>query len=92
MQGVTIYTRMMCGYCAAAKRLLEKKGVAFTEHDASFSTDLRQEMMARSGRTTFPQIFVGEVHVGGSDELHALEAAGKLDPLLAEAGVTTDAA
>jgi glutaredoxin 3 len=92
MQGVTIYTRMMCGYCAAAKRLLEKKGVAFTEHDASFSTDLRQEMMARSGRTTFPQIFVGAVHVGGSDELHALEAAGKLDPLLAEAGVTTDAA
>ncbi len=92
MQGVTIYTRMMCGYCAAAKRLLEKKGVAFTEHDASFSTELRQEMMGRSGRTTFPQIFIGECHVGGSDELHALERSGKLDALLAEAGIATDVA
>lgn len=84
MVDVTIYTRMMCGYCAAAKRLLEKKGVAFTEHDASFSPDLRQEMIARAnGRTTFPQIFVGKVHVGGSDDLHALEAEGRLDALLA---------
>jgi glutaredoxin 3 len=84
MVDVTIYTRMMCGYCAAAKRLLEKKGVAYTEHDASFSKELRQEMINRSnGGYTFPQIFVGDVHVGGSDDLHALEAQGKLDGLLA---------
>jgi glutaredoxin 3 len=84
MVDVTIYTRMMCGYCAAAKHLLDRKGVAYTEHDASFSPDLRQEMIARSnGRYTFPQIFVGDVHVGGSDDLHALEAQGRLDALLA---------
>jgi glutaredoxin 3 len=85
MADVTIYTRMMCGYCAAAKRLLDSKGVAYTEHDASFSPELRQEMIQRSGRSTFPQIFIGETHVGGSDDLHALDAAGKLDPLLASA-------
>lgn len=84
MVDVTIYTRMMCGYCAAAKRLLDSKGVTYTEHDASFSPELRQEMISRSnGRYTFPQIFIGDVHVGGSDDLHALEAAGKLDGLLA---------
>ena len=83
MPEVTIYTRMMCGYCAAAKRLLDKKGVAYVEHDASFSPELRQEMIQRSGRNTFPQIFIGDIHVGGSDDLHVLEAAGKLDALLA---------
>lgn len=83
MPEVTIYTRMMCGYCAAAKRLLDTKGVAYVEHDASFSPELRQEMIQRSGRNTFPQIFIGDVHVGGSDDLHELEAAGKLDALLA---------
>lgn len=83
MVDVTIYTRMMCGYCTAAKRLLDKKGVAYTEHDASFSPELKQEMMSRSGRTTFPQIFVGDHHVGGSDDLHELERQGKLDGLLA---------
>jgi len=82
MADVTIYTRMMCGFCAAAKRLLDRKGVAYTEHDASFSPDLRQEMILRSGRTTFPQIFVGDVHVGGSDDLHELDRQGRLDPLL----------
>ncbi|BCH22750.1 glutaredoxin 3 [Mesorhizobium sp. L-8-10] len=83
MVDVTIYTRMMCGYCAAAKNLLDRKGVAYTEHDASFSPELRQEMIARAnGRYTFPQIFVGEVHVGGSDDLHALEKQGRLDSLL----------
>ncbi|MFE0016611.1 glutaredoxin 3 [Mesorhizobium sp. NPDC059054] len=83
MVDVTIYTRMMCGYCAAAKRLLDRKGVAYTEHDASFSPELRQEMIQRAnGRATFPQIFVGDVHVGGCDDLHALEAAGRLDALL----------
>ena len=84
MVDVTIYTRMMCGYCTAAKRLLDRKGVAYTEHDASFSPELRQEMLSRSnGRTTFPQIFIGSVHVGGCDDLHALEAQGRLDHLLA---------
>ena len=84
MAEVTIYTRMMCGYCAAAKRLLDRKGVAYTEHDASFSPELRSQMVARTnGRSTFPQIFIGDVHVGGSDELHALDAQGRLDALLA---------
>jgi glutaredoxin 3 len=84
MVDVTIYTRMMCGYCTAAKRLLDRKGVAYTEHDASFSPELRREMLARAnGRTTFPQIFVGSVHVGGCDDLHELEEQGRLDGLLA---------
>ncbi len=83
MTDVTIYTRMMCGFCTAAKRLLDAKGVAYTEHDASFSPELRREMIQRAnGRSTFPQIFIGDVHVGGCDELHALEHEGKLDPLL----------
>ncbi len=83
MQDVTIYTRMGCGYCTAAKRLLDTKGVAYTEHDASFSPELRQEMIVRAnGRSTFPQIFIGETHVGGCDDLHALEQAGRLDALL----------
>ncbi len=82
MPDVTIYTRMMCGYCSAAKRLLDRKGVAYTEHDASFSPELRQEMIARSGRSTFPQVFIGDTHVGGSDDLHDLEASGRLDKML----------
>jgi glutaredoxin 3 len=84
MVEVTIYTRAMCGYCTAAKRLLDRKGVAYTEHDASFSPELRQEMMTRAkGRSTFPQIFIGDRHVGGSDDLHELERQGSLDGLLA---------
>jgi glutaredoxin 3 len=84
MVDVTIYTRAMCGYCTAAKRLLDRKGVSYTEHDASFSPELRRQMIARAnGRTTFPQIFVGDVHVGGSDDLHALDHEGRLDGLLA---------
>jgi glutaredoxin 3 len=83
MPEVTIYTRMMCSYSTAAKRLLEKKGVDFVEHDASFSPELRQEMIERSGRNTFPQIFIGDLHVGGSDDLHQLDDEGKLDALLA---------
>ncbi|WP_367717800.1 glutaredoxin 3 [Nitratireductor sp. GISD-1A_MAKvit] len=83
MPEVTIYTRMMCGFCSAAKRLLDSKGVEYTEHDASFSDELRQEMIQRSnGRSTFPQIFIGDVHVGGCDELHALNRDGKLDTML----------
>ncbi|HEV7417022.1 glutaredoxin 3 [Tianweitania sediminis] len=83
MADVVIYTRVGCGYCSAAKRLLDKKGVSYTEHDASFSPELRQEMIAKAGRSTFPQIFINGQHVGGSDDIHALDAAGKLDPLLA---------
>lgn len=83
MVNVTIYTRMMCGFCTAAKRLLDSKGVEYVEHDASFSPELKREMIQRSaGRMTFPQIFVGDIHVGGCDELHALERTGKLDALL----------
>jgi glutaredoxin 3 len=84
MVDVTIYTRMMCGYCTAAKRLLDRKGVAYTEHDASFSPELRREMIDRAnGGSTFPQIFIGDVHVGGCDDLHAMDAQGRLDGLLA---------
>lgn len=82
MQDVVIYTRDLCGYCAAAKALLDRKGVAYTEINATGDPDKRREMMDRSGRTTFPQVFVGATHVGGCDDLHALERAGKLDPLL----------
>lgn len=84
MAQVTIYTRDFCGYCAAAKRLLSEKGVDFVEHDASFSPELRKEMIQRAnGRSTFPQIFIGETHVGGCDDLYELDRTGKLDPLLA---------
>lgn len=83
MPPVTIYTRQFCGFCTAAKRLLEKKGVAFLEHDATFSKELRAEMVQKAnGRSTFPQIFIGATHVGGCDELHALEREGLLDRLL----------
>ncbi|MCC7346192.1 MAG: glutaredoxin 3, partial [Variibacter sp.] len=81
---VEIYTTPWCGYCRAAKALLQRKGVAFHEIDVSANPDRRQEMLQRaSGKWTVPQIFIGETHVGGSDDLHALERAGKLDQLLA---------
>lgn len=83
MPAVTIYTRAACSYCARAVDLLERKGAAFTEIDATFDPEKRQEMIQRSGRFTFPQIFIGETHVGGCDDLHALERRGALDPLLA---------
>ena len=83
MAHVTIYTRPFCGYCARALKLLNDKGIAFTEIEAGFDPDKRREMMDRSGRSTFPQIFVGERHIGGCDDMMALERAGKLDPLLA---------
>ena len=83
MAEVTIYTRQFCGYCSAAKRLLDGKGVAYVEHDATFEPDLRREMMQRAnGRSTFPQIFIGESHVGGCDDLFELDRAGRLDPML----------
>ena len=84
MANVTIYTRQGCGYCARAKALLQDKGVAYTEHDASFDPGLRAEMIAKAnGRMTFPQIFINDQHIGGSDDLHALDRKGELDSLLA---------
>jgi len=84
MAHVTIYTRPFCGYCARALGLLGEKGVAFTEIEAGFDPDKRREMLERSaGAKTFPQIFIGEAHVGGCDDLMALERQGKLDALLA---------
>ena len=85
MRPVEIYTTPFCGYCAMAKRLLDRKGVAYREIDVSADPSLRTAMVQRAnGRRTVPQIFVGATHVGGSDDLHALDHAGKLDPLLAE--------
>jgi glutaredoxin 3 len=84
MAHVTIYTRPFCGYCARALKLLTDKGADFTEIEAGLDADLRAEMIQRSnGGSTFPQIFVGEQHIGGSDDMMALERAGKLDAMLA---------
>ncbi len=84
MQAVEIYTTPFCPYCHAAKRLLDKKGVQYREIDVSRDPSLRQTMTSRAGgQRTVPQIFVGATHVGGSDDLHALDHAGRLDPLLA---------
>ena len=84
MQSVEIYTSPLCGFCHAAKRLLTQKGVSFAEVDLSRQPNRRAEMLAKSGgKHTVPQIFVGTTHVGGCDELYALERSGKLDPLLA---------
>ena len=83
MSDVTIYTRQFCGFCSRAKTLLDQKGVAYEEKDATASPQLRQEMIQRAkGASTFPQIFVGETHVGGCDELYALEQQARLDCLL----------
>jgi glutaredoxin 3 len=84
MQPVEIYTTPICPYCHAAKRLLQKKGVSFTEIDVSRDPALRATMTQRAmGRRTVPQIFIGGTHVGGCDDLHDLDYAGKLDPMLA---------
>jgi len=82
MQPVTIYTTMLCPFCHRAKRLLKKKGVAFDEVNVSRQADRDRMTERASGRHTVPQIFMGDRHVGGCDELHALDAAGKLDALL----------
>jgi glutaredoxin 3 len=84
MKNVEMYTSPFCGFCHAAKRLLTQKNISFTEIDVTQNPDKRREMMQRAkGRHTVPQIFVGETHVGGCDDLFALERSGKLDPLLA---------
>ena len=85
MKSVTLYTTPFCGYCFAAKRLLSSKGVAFEEIDVSADPARRAEMVERAmGRRTVPQIFIGGEGIGGSDELHALDRAGRLDALLAD--------
>ncbi len=84
MKTVEIYTSPLCGFCHAAKRLLSDKGVSFAEIDVSRDPSRRQEMIQRAnGSRTVPQIFIGQTHVGGCDELYGLERSGKLDPLLA---------
>lgn len=83
MQDVIVYTRPLCGFCYRALALLKERGAPVTEIDAGFDKDKRDEMLARSGgAVTYPQIFIGDTHVGGCDELMALERAGKLDALL----------
>ena len=82
---VVIYTKFGCGFCFRAKRLLDHKGVAYIEHDITLGGARRDEMLARAPTArTVPQIFIGETHVGGSDDLQALEASGRLDELLAQ--------
>ena len=84
MQPVEIYTTKLCGFCHAAKRLLTSKGVSFSEVNLNAQPERRAEMMQRAnGGRTVPQIFIGTTHVGGYDDLHALNGAGKLDALLA---------
>ena len=86
---IEIYTTRYCPYCHAAKALLKRKGAAFTEIDVSRDWERRVEMTERAnGMMTVPQIFIGGMHIGGADELHALERAGKLGPLLAGNGAT----
>lgn len=87
MREVQIYTARFCPYCASAKALLKRKGIAFTEIDIGGNWERRDEMIERAnGQVTVPQIFIGSLHVGGSDDLHSLERAGQLDALLDPAG------
>jgi glutaredoxin 3 len=86
MARIEIYTTPFCGYCARAKGLLDKKGAAYEEMDVMMDEKKRAEMRERSKRSTVPQIFINGQHIGGSDELAALEQAGKLDPMLAQPG------
>ena len=81
-----MYVTLWCPYCARARSLLESKGVAFTEIDIEAVPGARGEMRSRSGRSSVPQIFIGGTHIGGSDELHALDAAGRLDLVLKATG------
>jgi glutaredoxin 3 len=85
MPPIDIYTIRYCPYCQEAKELLSRKGASFHEIDASGNREIRKQMIERAnGRSTYPQIFIGATHVGGCDDLYALEQAGRLDPLLAE--------
>ena len=82
MPGIVMYATGWCPYCSAARELLQSKGAAFEEIDVDAHPGARAEMMKRSGRGTVPQIFIGETHVGGCDDLMELDASGGLDPLL----------
>jgi glutaredoxin 3 len=83
---VTIYTKSWCPYCSAAKDLLRQKGIAFDEIEITGKAEIRQQMIGRAdGRTSVPQIFIGDRHVGGCDDLFALDRGGELDKLLATA-------
>jgi glutaredoxin 3 len=85
MAEVTVYSKDYCPYCTRVKLLLKRKGAAFREIDITHDEALQKEMIEKSrGRKTVPQVFIGSTHVGGSDDLQALDAAGKLDALLAE--------
>ncbi|MGC2082897.1 MAG: glutaredoxin 3 [Bradyrhizobium sp.] len=87
---IEIYTRPGCGYCTAARSLLTRKKAAFTEYDAGKDSSVRQQMYDRVGPgSTFPQIFIGGSHIGGCDDLYALDRAGKLDAMLAGEGVAS---
>lgn len=79
---IVMYTKSWCPYCERARGLLKAKGVAFEEIDIESHPEQREEMIRRTGRRTVPQIFIGTQHIGGSDDLHELDAAGGLDPLL----------
>lgn len=83
MPNILIYTTKICPYCVMAKRLLDKKGASYTEINVDSEPGLREEMMRKTNRRTVPQIYIGDFHVGGFDELHALEQQKKLDDLLA---------
>ena len=83
MRDVTIYTKLGCPYCSSAKQLLRRKGVAYKEIDITGDSGARSLMIERSGRHTVPQIFAGDRHLGGCDDLYALEHSGKLNPLIA---------
>jgi len=84
MAKIEIYTSLLCGFCHRAKQLLNKKGVAYTEYDLMADSSKRGGMIQRAGgRTSVPQIFIDGQHIGGCDELYALESKGGLDPLLA---------
>ena len=86
MAKIDIYTVQYCPYCQDAKELLSRKGVSYHEIDVTGKRDVRKEMIQRAkGRSTYPQIFIGATHMGGCDDLYALEEAGRLDSLLAEA-------
>ena len=86
MAKIEMYTTPFCGYCARAKSLLEKKGAAYEEVDVMMDEKKRTEMRDRASRSTVPQIFINGQHIGGSDELAALERAGKLDAMLSQPG------
>ena len=88
MAAITIYTTLVCPYCVQAKRLLDRKGVAYDEIDVTSDPTRRQEMIQASGRRTVPQIFIGEQSIGGFDELYALEQSGELDGLLQAASAS----